>query len=394
MTSSLRTRDISETLYGYNGDLKRAVEIADHYGFRLMHPLRIEKDDREHADKYGYPHEHAALMRLMMHDDRYRGRDAVLIAHTRKVPYKNKLELRLEVLGDRESSAEALLLQTTKAILHEYGHNDLLVAVNSVGGRESTTSFSQAMHNFVRNRLSELHADCRDGIRQSVFAPLRCDHEACRAVRNEAPQSLNYLSEQSKQHFKEVLEYIESFDLPYVIDPSLVGNEHYTTRTVFSIGTPASGTDSQTGHFERTLAYGERYDQLAKKLGAKKAIPATHVTIDLGTKTVKESFVPITKQAQPNAYVVHVGMPAKIRTLLMNESLRKSHIRVTVTLHKKSVTEQMDHAKALGAPLILIIGHKEVHDGTVLIRHVATNKQNTVNFSELPSYLRTVKIDR
>jgi histidyl-tRNA synthetase len=59
-----------------------------------------------------------------------------------------------------------------------------------------------------------------------------------------------------------------------------------------------------------------------------------------------------------------------------------------VTLHKKSVIEQMEHAKQLGTPLLLIIGQKEVHDGTVLIRHIATNRQDVVPFSNLSTYLK------
>ncbi|MBP9771872.1 MAG: hypothetical protein KBD16_03040 [Candidatus Pacebacteria bacterium] len=381
----------SEPLYGYSGELKKAIDIADHYGFRLVGPLRIEKEDRDHAEKHGCPHEHAACMRMMMHDDRFKSADTHLIMHTRKVPYKNKLELRLEVLGDHESSAEALLLQATNAILNEYGHHDFMVALNSVGGRESTVSFSQAMHSYLRPRMNNLHPECKDAIRKSIFAPLRCSHDVCKTLRDEAPQSLNFLSDQSKQHFREVLEYLESFEIPYVIDPTLIGNENYTTRTIFSIGVPSTAESALPHEFSHILAWGERYDQLSKKAGAKKIIPAVHVTIDIGTKSTRERLTPLTKNpATPTAYVVHVGMPAKIKTLLVNESLRKAHIRVSVTLHKKSVGEQMEHAKTIGVPLLLIIGQKEVRDGTVLIRHVATNKQDVVAFGNLPSYLRGI----
>ncbi len=382
-------RTKTEPSYDYRGELKKAIEIADHYGFKLTPAVHIEREDREHAERLGCTCEHAAFMRMMMKDERFKNAETHLVAHTRKVPYKNKLELRLEVLGDRDSSAEALLLQATNSILKEYGYKDVLVALNSVGGRESVVSFSQALHSFVRSHLSELHPDCRDAVRRNIYAPLRCDHDVCRAIREEAPQTLSYLTDQSKQHFKEVLEYLESFDIPYVIDPTLVGNEHYTTRTIFSVGVPPVGENAAPTQFSQLLAWGERYDGLAKKTGGKKLLPAVHVTIDLNTKTPKERFVAIAKHPPvPAAYVVHIGLPAKIRTLLINETLRKAHIRVTVTLHKKSVIEQMEHAKSLGTPLLLIIGQKEVHDGTVLIRHIATNKQDVVSFNNLPHYLK------
>lgn len=379
-----------EPLYDYRGELKKAIEVAGHYGFRLVGPVRLEKEDRVRAEHYGCSCEHAALMRMMLHDERFKSAETHLIAHTRKVPYKNKLELRLEVLGDRESSAEALLLQATNAILKEYGYKDVLVALNSVGGRESVVSFSQAMHSFLRTRLNALHPECRDAVRKSIYAPLTCNHDACRGLRDEAPQTLSFLTDQSKQHFREVLEYLESFDIPYVIDPTLLGSEHYTTRTIFNVGVPPVTDSALPTEFSQLLAWGERYDQLSKRFGAKKTVGAAQVTIDLNVKTPKERFVPMTGTVPPPAaYVVHVGLPAKIRTLLINETLRKARIRVTVTLHKKSVIEQMEHAKSLGTPLLLIIGQKEVHDGTVLIRHIATNKQDVVPFSNLSAYLKT-----
>ncbi|HXK39320.1 MAG TPA: His/Gly/Thr/Pro-type tRNA ligase C-terminal domain-containing protein [Candidatus Paceibacterota bacterium] len=390
MTPTLTKTARIDSRYDYHGELKKAIEIADHYGFRLIPAPGIEKEDRAVAERYGCPHEHAAFVRMMLHDERFRNSETHLVAHTRKVPYKNKLELRLEVLGDHDSSAEALLLQATNAILSDYGYKDVLVALNSVGGRESAAPFSQAMHSYLRPRLADLHPECRERVRESIFAPLRCDHEPCQALRRDAPQSLNFLTDQSRQHFREVLEYLESFDIPYVIDPALVGNEQYTTRTVFAIGVPSIADNAQSIRFSQLLAWGERYDHLSKKSGAKKTVPAAHVTIDVGTKNVKERFAPAAKtSAAPAAYVIHVGLPAKIRTLLLGETLRKAHIRVTVTLHKKSVIEQMEHAKALGTPLLLIIGQKEVHDGTVLIRHTATNQQDVVPFGNLCTYLKS-----
>ena len=405
-TFRIRTSLSSPQRYAYDGELKKAVDIADHYGFKLLNPLSIEKEDRDNADRHGCLHEQAAIMRMVNADESYKGLDTLLFAHTRKVPYKNKLELHLDVIGDKESSAEGLLFQATKEILRDYGHTDTLVAVNSVGGRETTSSFTQAVNGFLRSRISDLDPECRDGIRKSAFAPLRCAHAACIDVRAAAPQSLNYLSEQSKQHFKEVLEYLESLEMPYVIDPSLVGSEHYTTRTVFAVGVPQAPTtedvvvDAESKEpcvdpvpqrqFSHVLAWGERLDQLSKKLGAKKPIPAVHVTIDLNTASVKERYSNASSGGAPQAYVVQVGFPAKIQTLRMNEDLRKAHIRVSVTLHKQSVTEQMDHARIIGVPYIVIIGHKEVKDGAALIRHVNTNHQEAVPFSGLPSYLKNI----
>src|SRR5262245_10456961 len=126
MSTLLIRQPKPEPSYDYRGELKKAIEVADHYGFRLVPSVRIEKEDRDQSERLGCSCEHAAFTRMMLKDERFKGGETHLFAHTRKVPYKNKLELRLEVLGDRDSSAEALLLQATNAILKEYGYKEAL----------------------------------------------------------------------------------------------------------------------------------------------------------------------------------------------------------------------------------------------------------------------------
>ncbi|GMU74089.1 MAG: hypothetical protein AMXMBFR44_2880 [Candidatus Campbellbacteria bacterium] len=380
---SRRVHSFEDASYGYEGDLKRAIEIADYYGFSLSRPLTISKEDRMCEQKHNCPVHHAAALRTFVTNDVHQG-NVVLAAHTRKAPYKKNLELRLEVIGDRESSAEGLLFQTVQAILHEYGYRDLTTTINSVGGRESVAAYAQALAAYYRPRLNDLEGSCREAFKESVFAPLRCTHHKCLEVRTEAPQSLNYLSEPSRAHFKEVLEYLESLEIPYNVDPFLVGPEHYTSRTVFSFA-PTGETENLDG----PLAYGERYDHLSRKIGHKKSIPALQATLSLPMRSSRERYVINKRPAKtPSVFVVQVGLQAKIRTLAIGENLRRARIRVRTTLHQNNVAEQMDRARLLGTPFIVIIGQKEVYDGTALVRHIATNQQDSIPLSRLPDYLK------
>ena len=385
MPSITRTKNTIPPAYMYDGELKRALDIADAYGFKLMQPLKIESEDREHAESCGCPEHHVAALRHFDTRSEQYPDGVARIAHTRRVPYKNRLELRLEILGDRESSAEGLLFQVAKAILEEYGHKTPTVTINSIGGKESVGPFSHAVGQHFRNRLQNLDPECRASFKKSVFAPLRCTHECCIAERAEAPHSLNFLTEQSREHFKEVLEYLEAFDLPYSVDPHMVGSEHYTTRTVFSISNPKK--DDET--LSEPLAWGERYDQLAKRIGIKKIIPAVNLTIDLGTRTTKESFKERTRKPAISIHIVHAGRPAKMRVLKLAEALRSNHIRIAMHLHKNSITEQIERAQSSGAPLLLIVGQKEVLDGTVMIRHTANMSQESIPVARITSYLKS-----
>ena len=379
--------DKNQTLYAYDGELKRALEIADAYGFKLIPPLKVDGADRNHAETCNCPEHHVAALRHFEARAEQYPDGVARIAHTRRVPYKNRLELRLEIIGDKESSAEGLLFQVARAILEEYGYKAPLVTVNSIGGKESVTPFAQAIGHHFRARMNELDPACRADIKKSVFAPLRCSHASCIAERAEAPHSLNFLTEQSRQHFKEVLEYLEAFDIPYIVDPHMMGSEHYTTRTVFSFTDPNKKGDDTTP--TEPLAWGERYDQLAKKVGMKKAVPAVNLTLDLGTRTTKETIRERVRKPSIAIHIVHAGRPAKMRVLTLAESLRASRIRISMHLHKNSVTEQIERAQSSGAPLVLIVGQKEVLDGTVMIRNTATMSQECVPTDRIAAYLKS-----
>ena len=56
------------------------------------------------------------------------------------------------------------------------------------------------------------------------------------------------------------------------------------------------------------------------------------------------------------------------------------------------IGEQMAEARAFSVPYILIMGHKEAMEGTILVREVATNSQNAVELPELTNYLKKHRV--
>ena len=57
-------------------------------------------------------------------------------------------------------------------------------------------------------------------------------------------------------------------------------------------------------------------------------------------------------------------------------------------LWHERIGEQMAAARTLATPYILIMGHKEAVEGTILVREVSTNSQEAVSIDDLPAYLR------
>ena len=97
-------------------------------------------------------------------------------------------------------------------------------------------------------------------------------------------------------------------------------------------------------------------------------------------------------EAQPAIYFAHLGGEARRRTLSVLENLRRSNIAVHQGIWYDRIGEQMLSARQLAVPYILIMGHKEAMEGTILVREVATNSQDAITLPELPNYLKRRRI--
>ena len=71
----------------------------------------------------------------------------------------------------------------------------------------------------------------------------------------------DYLSESSKAYFEEVKKYLDSVNIPYEIDDSLVRGLDYYTDTVFELVSTNENAGSQA-----TVLAGGRYDELVSQM--------------------------------------------------------------------------------------------------------------------------------
>src|SRR3989344_206808 len=114
-------------LYDYSGPLKRAVDIARFYGFRLITPPKAGRNDIiEHAGERRRENR-LPLIRTFIEQRMDAGSEPAMFVYTEKVPYRPIRSLHLTILGNSTSSAEGVLLHTASAIFKEHGIKDLSV---------------------------------------------------------------------------------------------------------------------------------------------------------------------------------------------------------------------------------------------------------------------------
>ncbi|MCB9806192.1 ATP phosphoribosyltransferase regulatory subunit [Candidatus Nomurabacteria bacterium] len=298
-----------------------------------------------------------------------------------KVTKLKDKKVGLHVIGTPKSIAEALLIKTTICILKEEGYSDLSLEINNVGGKESLNTFIKELNNYYKKHLSEMNSQCRQLFKDSAHSLILCKDQIKNEIVENAPSPLNFLSESNRNHFKEVVEYLESQEIPYEINKDILGDPNYSSHTVFSI------FDRKTG---KILATGTRYNNIGKKIGLKKDTPAISVSLNL-KKLKKVSGSQLPKKEKIKFYFIQIGPEAKRKSLKVLDELRKAKVPVFTSLSRDRLSTQMQQAHRLKVPFVILMGQREALENSVVIRDMSTHKQDNVSISKLSEYIKKLK---
>lgn len=373
-------------------------EIAVHYGFTVVKPPQVTSDDVhkvKHFKEFDYYEdslEKIALTRWYM-EGRLDLESQPLTVHYKKplhghtIKHKNNTEIYgFEIMGSSKSTSEALLLKCAVSILEDCGYKNLCIDINSIGDRESVSRFERDLNTHFRKHGGALSAKARKDFKKNHYSILTNPTNDTKDFRASAPQPLGSLSEASRLHFKEVLESVETFNVTYKIKPSLLSNKLFAAGTTFEIRQMSDKADEDG----ELLAYGYRYNHLAKKIGGKREIPSVGITIFVKRNPLTTKKVIIKNIKKPRFYLVQLGATAKLKALNIVEMLRKQKISVYHSITKDKITGQLSGAEYMKATHVLIMGQKEAIENSMVVRSIANREQETVLLSELGDYLKNL----
>ena len=374
-------------------DTDKVGEIAIHYGFTVVHPPQITADDLSKCrpfkdfDYYSDTEEKVALTRWYEQMGFNQGPQPIMIHYKKPLrggSYKKKnndTPYGFEIMGSNSSTSEATLIKTALDILAELGYKNLFLDVNSIGDRESIQKFERELSSYIRKHLHEMPAKMRQDVKKNPYSILLNHTEPI--TEQGLPQTVGALSDLGRAHFKEVLEYAEVFNVAYKIRPDLLSNKTHSSHTVFEIrGEFGSSKKSEM------LAYGYRYNYLAKKIGLKKDVPSMGMTLIIKKNPALVKKIIIKNIKKPKFYLVQLGATAKLKALNVLEALRRHKIGVYHSLSKDKIAGQLSGADYMKTTHLLIIGQKEAVDDTVVVRNISTREQETVPMKNLPEFLK------
>lgn len=379
--------------------LKQASNTAEHFGFKSIETLKKHPECKSCAKKLD--HSASAVDRKT---DALQGmltsgmqnfcefkfheiNEPVLFYTQEQVPRSGEAAVSFQIFNVDKSIAEAILIQATRALTRDLGYENHSVRINSLGDRESSSRYIRELTNYLRKRLDDMPETARELMKEHVFSALAHLIEKEHDLAYKTPNPLEYLSDQSRKHFREIVEYLDMSDTPYEIDPKLIGHHECYSDALFAIDL-LDEEGSRIQHAPLQIR-GGRYNEFVFR-NTKKQIGAVGAVVVLKDKKAP-TRPPRTKLSTPSVYVVQLGFGPKIKTLMLVDELRKAGINVHQNLASDSLSTQLRDAEARNVKYTVIIGQKEFVDGTVILRDMEGRNQEYVPIATLANRLKKAK---
>ena len=289
----------------------------------------------------------------------------------------------VEVLGSDDPMVDAEVISIPVVLLATLGLKGVKVKINSLGDKESRDSYREALIEYFKPHINELCEDCQDRLMKNPLRILDCKVDKDNEILKNAPKTLDYLNEESKERFEKVKSYLDELGIDYEVDSNLVRGLDYYNHTVFEIEASVEGFGSNN-----VLAGGGRYNGLVNLLGG----PVTSCigfACGIGrivqALTLEDVKLPIKEDLE--VYVMYVSDTEKKYASSLVQYLRGNSFRVDTDYGNRSMKAQFKQADRLNSKYLIILNDEDLKNDEVKIKNNKTKKEDLVSIDYLIYYL-------
>lgn len=300
--------------------------------------------------------------------------------------YRQFHQAGVEIFGIANPEIDAELIILTARLWKELGiDKDVTLQLNSIGSLEARANYRSALVDFLQNHTALLSDEEKERLVKNPLRILDTKNPELQKVLDNAPKLLDYLDDESREHFAQLCALLDAVGVAYEINPKLVRGLDYYNKTVFEWVTTALGAQG-------TVCGGGRYDGLVEQLGG-------HATPGVGFAMGLERLVLLVQEvnkdiALPSAvdiYLVFAGEGTTVSAFQLAEKLRSElpHLRVMTHCSGGNFKKQFKRADKSGAKFALVIGESEVQNNQVVVKDLlGGTEQQTIAAADVVTYLK------
>ncbi|HEY5880296.1 MAG TPA: histidine--tRNA ligase [Nakamurella sp.] len=289
--------------------------------------------------------------------------------------YRQLQQVGIEAIGSDDPALDAEVIAVAYEGFRDVGLSRFRLDLTSLGDANCRPAYRERLTAFLDGL--DLDEPTRERSRINPLRVLDDKRPHMQEQLVDAPLMLDHLCDACAEHFARVRAVLDALSVPYELNPRMVRGLDYYTRTTFEFVHPLLGAQSGMGG-------GGRYDGLMAELGGQSLSGIGYgLGIDRTLLAAQAEGLTVGSPARCEIYGVPMGSAATLRLATLSGELRRAGFRVDMAYGGRALKTAMRSADASGALLALVIGDREIEDGTVVVRDLRSGEQKAYPMGDL-----------
>ena len=289
----------------------------------------------------------------------------------------------MEILGSDDPLTDAEIISLAVNIYKVLGLKEIKVNINSLGDTESRNNYREALVKYFKPHIKDFCEDCQERLKKNPLRILDCKVDAENKILKEAPKTLDYLNEESRDRFEKVQEYLDIMQINYEINPNIVRGLDYYNHTVFEVEAKVEGFGSNN-----VLGGGGRYNGLVKQLDGPDT-PCVGFACGFGRLVMalelEKVKMPIVEDV--DLFLMYVNEDEKKYAAYLSQELRLAGFIVDTEYTGRGLKGQFKQADRLNAKFIAVLNSEDLDNNEIKIKNNKTKEEETISLDAIIYYL-------
>ena len=289
----------------------------------------------------------------------------------------------VEVLGSDDPLIDAEVISIPVNLFKLLGLKEIKVKINTLGDTESRMMYRNELLHYFKKYINDLCPDCQERYKKNPMRILDCKVDKNHEAILNAPKTIDYLNEESRNRFEKVKEYLRELEIDFEVDPNIVRGLDYYNHTVFEIEAHVDGFGSNN-----VLAAGGRYNGLVELLDGPQT-PGIGFAMGIGrlimALDLEEINLPIDNSIE--AFVMYVSETEKKYATSLVQMLRMNGFKAETEYTSRGLKAQFKQADRLNSKFLIILNDNDLANDEVKIKNNKTKEEELVGIDYLMYYL-------
>ena len=158
--------------------------------------------------------------------------------------YRQFHQVNMEAFGYEGPGIDAELIIMTSRIWKNLGIDAIQLELNSLGTSKSRKNYRATLVEYFKDHIDSLDEDSLLRLEKNPMRILDSKNQEMSALIDSAPKMNDHLDQESRDHFNDLLERLDSHGINYRLNQRLVRGLDYYTKTVFEWTTDKLGAQA------------------------------------------------------------------------------------------------------------------------------------------------------